>query len=102
MMRLNPREKSMAPRPGETVLVPTNVKAGAFPGEKLVTVNTNGGIVSGFARTDAIVERDNGQYILAEVKNVSPKTLTVKLAGSFFTTTGLADISSSTVKKATG
>jgi hypothetical protein len=92
----------MSPRPGETVLVPTNVKAGAFPGEKLIMVNTNGGVVSGFARADAIIERDNGQYILAEVKNVSSKTLTVRLAGSFFTTTGLADISSSTVLKATG
>jgi hypothetical protein len=93
----------MAPRPGETVLVPTSVKAGAFPGEKLVTVNTEGGVVSGFAKDDSIVEQGNGQYILAEVKNVvSSQILTVKLAGSFFTTTGLADISSSLVRKATG
>lgn len=92
----------MAPRPGETVLVPTNVKAGAFPGEKLVTVNTEAGIVSGFAKADAIVEKDNDQYIRAEVKTVSAKTLTVKLAGSFFTTTGLADIASSLVRKAPG
>jgi hypothetical protein len=92
----------MAPRPGETVLVPTNVKAGAFPGEKLVSVNTERGIVSGFARADAIVEKGNDQYLRAEVKNVSAKTLTVKLAGSFFTTTGLADIASSLVRKATG
>ena len=89
----------MAPRPGQTVLVPTNVKAGAFPGEKLVSVETTGGIVSGFAKSDAIVEQSNAQYIKAEVKNVTRQTLTVKLAGSFFTTTGLADISSSSVLK---
>jgi hypothetical protein len=92
----------MSPRLGEKVLVPTSVKAGAFPGEKLISVNTEGGVVSGFAKADAIVERGNGQYILAEVKNVTSKILTVKLAGSFFTTTGLADIPSSTVLKATG
>jgi len=73
----------MAPRPGEKVLVPTDVKAGAFPGEKLVTVTTEGGPVSGFAKTNAIVERGNSQYIMAEVKNVTSKILTVKLAGSF-------------------
>jgi hypothetical protein len=92
----------MPPRLGETVLVPTSVKAGAFPGEKLISVNTEGGVVSGFAKTDAIIERDNSQYILAEVRNVTAKILTVKLAGSFFTTTGLADVSSSIVQKATG
>ena len=90
----------MAPRPGETVLVPTSVKAGAFPGEKLVSIDTEGGVVSGFAKADSIVQRDNSQYLLAEVKNVTAKVLTVKLAGSFFTTTGLADISSSIVRKA--
>ena len=83
------------PRPGERVLVPTEVKAGAFPGEKFVTVSTESGPVSGFAKADAIVNRGTGQYLLAEVKNVSAKTLTVKLAGSFFTTTGVAEISAS-------
>jgi hypothetical protein len=92
----------MAPRPGETVLVPTSVKAGAFPGEKLVTVATEGGIVSGFAKADSIVQQGRDQFILAVVKNVSSTFLTVKLAGSFFTTTGLADIASSSVRKATG
>jgi len=92
----------MAPRPGEKVLVPTDVKAGAFPGEKLVTVKTESGDVSGFAKADAIVQKGDNQYLIAEVKTVSPKTLTVKLMGSFFTTTGLADIHTSLVRKATG
>jgi hypothetical protein len=90
------------PRPGETVLVPTNVKAGAFPGEKLVTVSTAAGPISGFTKSDAIVNRGGGQYIVAEVKNATSKTLTVKLSGSFFTTTGLAEVPSSLVLKAAG
>lgn len=92
----------MTPSPGEKVLVPTSVKAGAFPGEKLVSVTTESGIVSGFAKADAIIQQGNDQFILAEVKNVSPTFLTVKLTGSFFTTTGLADVASSSVRKASG
>lgn len=90
------------PRPGEKVLVPTNVKAGAFPGERLVTVSTSAGPISGFTKSDAIVNRGTEQYIVAEVKTVTAKTLTVKLAGSFFTTTGLADVPSAQVLKAAG
>jgi hypothetical protein len=90
------------PRPGEKVLVPTDVKAGAFPGERLVTVSTSAGPVSGFAKLDAIVNRGSENYIFAEVKKSSAQTLTVKLAGSFFTTTGLADIPSKLVLKAAG
>lgn len=90
------------PRPGEKVLVPTNVTAGAFPGEKLVTVSTESGPVSGFAKVDAIITRGSDEYLIAEVKTVTAKTLTVKLAGSFFTTTGLADVSTAQVLKAAG
>ena len=90
------------PRPGEKVLVPTNVKDGAFPGERLVTVNTPTGPISGFARVDAIIDRGGGSYLVAEVKTVSGTTSLVKLAGSFFTTTGLATIPNERILKAAG
>lgn len=80
------------PTRGQTVLVPTDVKDGAFPGERLVTVTTATGPISGFAKADFIVKKENGQYLMAEVKGVSKSGLTVRLFGSFFTTTGLADI----------
>src|SRR5712691_927826 len=96
-MVLQEEERYMpAPVPGEKVLIPTEVKAGAFPGEKLVTVDTERGPISGFVRADLIVVRDGGQYLLAEVTRVSSNALTVRLFGSFFTTTGLADIPKST------
>jgi hypothetical protein len=89
--------------PGETVLVPTEVGDGAFPNEKLVTVDTNEGPVSGFARADFIVQKPDGQFLLAEVKKVSERGLTVRLFGSFFTTTGIADLPVGTrVLKAAG
>lgn len=90
------------PRPGEKVLVPTEVKAGAFPGERLVTVSTDTGPISGFAKTDVIVARGGGSYLVGEVKNVSGSSSTIKLAGSFFTTTGLANIPNSRILKAAG
>lgn len=80
------------PNPGEKILVPTEVRDGAFPGEKLVTVNTKGGRISGFAKVDYVVSKPDGQYLLAEVKGVSGNMLTVRLFGSFFTTTGVAEI----------
>jgi hypothetical protein len=91
------------PTPGEKVLVPTEVGDGAFPNEKLVTVNTQEGPVSGFARADFIVRNNEGEFLMAEVKNVSEAALTVRLFGSFFTTTGVADLPATTrVLKAAG
>jgi hypothetical protein len=90
------------PRPGEKVLVPTDVKAGAFPGEKLVTVETGSGPISGFAKTDMIIDRGGGTFLVGEVKTVSGSSSVVKLFGSFFTTTGIASIPNSRIQKAAG
>jgi hypothetical protein len=90
------------PRPGEKVLVPTEVKAGAFPGERLVTVSTDTGPISGFAKADAIIAHKGGSYLIGEIKNISGSSSTVKLSGSFFTTTGLANIQTSRILKAAG
>jgi hypothetical protein len=88
------------PRPGEKVLVQTDVKAGAFPGERLVTVETSVGSISGFAKADAIIQQSGGNYLVAEVKSVSGTQTLVKIAGSFFTTTGLAQVSNNKIRAA--
>jgi hypothetical protein len=50
---------------GETVWIPTDVGAGAFPGEKLVTLDT----------VESIIQRSGGKYYLpAEVKAVAHDT----------------------------
>jgi hypothetical protein len=93
----------MAPVPGERILVPTDVKSGVFPGERFVTVSTESGPVSGFAKADYVINQGGASYLLAEVKQVRKNTITVKLYGSFFTTTGLADIPrSAALRKAVG
>jgi len=78
--------------PGEKILVPTEAKSGAFPGERMVTVKTEAGPVSGFAKADFVIDQGGGTFLVAEVKRVASDSITVRLYGSFFTTTGLADI----------
>lgn len=78
--------------PGEKILVPTEVMSGAFPGERLVTIATDHGPISGFARADFVIDQGDGTFLVAEVKRVGADHVTVRLYGSFFTTTGLADI----------
>jgi hypothetical protein len=98
---MQPRGELKMPAPGERVLVPTQVEAGAFPNEKLVTVETQEGPISGFARADLIVQQPTGQYLVAEVKAITEGSVTVKIFGSFFTTTGLAIVAPGMLK-ATG
>lgn len=78
---------------GERILVPVSVDNGAFPTESLITFDTKDGPVSGFIRADQIHRRNNDAFIEATVLAVSEDVITVKLPGSFFTTTGLAYIS---------
>ena len=77
--------------PGETVSVSANIQPGAFPGEYLVTIPTQTGPVSGFVRSQDIVEQD--KTIQAVVQATTDRGLAVKLSGSYFTTNGLVDLS---------
>ena len=78
---------------GERILVPVSVDGGAFPSESLITIETKDGPVSGFIRRDQIQKRKGSAFIEATVLDVSEDAITVRLHGSFFTTTGLAYIS---------
>lgn len=89
-----------APVLGDRVYVQAQVDQGAFPAERFVTVETKDGSVSGFAKADFVVNKGGRSYLLAEVKGVHPDNITVMLFGSFFTTTGLANIPSNAICKA--
>lgn len=88
------------PVTGDKVLVPTEVVEGAFPNEKLVTVDTEEGPLSGFARNEQIVHQSGADYLKAIVERVADQIVTVKLSGSFFTTTGSASIQKNQIKLA--
>jgi hypothetical protein len=87
------------PETREVVYVATDVDAGAFPGEKLVTIETDEGAISGFAKDDSIITENNKKYLKAEFRGISQSSMTVLLFGSFFTTTGLASIPKDRVLK---
>lgn len=76
---------------GQAVGIPCDVGQGAFPNEHLVTMITTDGPVSGFVTTDnlARIEGDRG-LLKGVVVQVGEETVTVRVRGSFFTTTGLA------------
>ena len=88
------------PVTGDSVLVPTEIDSGAFPNEKLVTVNTEDGPVSGFARDEQIVQQSGSHFLRGIVERVADQIVTVKISGSFFTTTGSASIQKSQIRQA--
>lgn len=80
---------------GQVVGIPCDVKPGAFSGEYLVTIDTKTGPISGFVRTERLSGGEGGiTYLRGVVQEVTEDTVTVRIHGSFFTTTGLAYLQS--------
>jgi len=67
--------------PGQAVKIPCSVEPGAFPGERLVTIESDGDRFSGFVRTEFI----QGAYVLGTIVAVEATVIQVKIPGSFFT-----------------
>lgn len=81
-------------RAGELVLIPCDIQRGAFPDEFLITLDSETGIISGFVRVDDVFDiKEETGYIKGMVREVTDTIITVWVRGSFFTTTGLADLS---------
>ena len=79
---------------GQDVGVPCDVQPGPFPDEFLVTIQTDKDVVSGFVNSrDLKKVGESRGYVRAAVVDVTEETVTVRIAGSFFTTTGLASVS---------
>ena len=85
---------------GDEVLVRVIVDKGAFPQESLITLDSKEGPISGFIRSDKILSEGSEHYIPAVVLDITEDTITVKLRGSFFTTTGLAVMTSQSLRAA--
>ncbi|MDE2227577.1 MAG: hypothetical protein KGM97_09295 [Alphaproteobacteria bacterium] len=76
---------------GDSVQIPCEVQVGAFPTECLITFETLEGRVSGFVRREALRDISGSKgFLPATVVDVKKDTITVRVQGSFFTTTGLA------------
>lgn len=76
---------------GKFVGIPCDLGSGAFVDEYLVTIETAEGPVSGFITKENLELIDGEKGVLrGEVVELGADTITVKVRGSFFTTTGLA------------
>lgn len=81
---------------GTEIKIPCEIAEGAFPKEHFVTFNTKTGPVSGFVASDQIETDDQGNtFLIGSVIDVDEDTITVRIEGEFFTTTGLAYLSPS-------
>jgi hypothetical protein len=80
-------------KPGARVQIRCEVKPGPFSAERLITFDTLDGPISGFVR-ETELSSDKGQWFIdCVVKSVETDHLVVKVRGSFFTTNGIANVS---------
>lgn len=84
------------PKAGELILVKVRAERGPFSDECLITFESLDGPISGFINSDEVVQRGSDTFIRARVLAVRDNGISVKLHGSFFTTTGLAHIDKDT------
>ncbi|MXW92847.1 MAG: hypothetical protein F4114_13395 [Rhodospirillaceae bacterium] len=80
--------------PGTVIEIPCSIAAGAFPTEYFVAIPLDGEVINGFVPTHYISENvGSSAYIPGTVERVAGSTLTIRMPGSYFTTSGIADIS---------
>lgn len=80
--------------PGTPIEIPCSIAPGAFPTEYFVAIELDGETINGFVPTHYISENGGATaYIPGTVERVVGSRLTIRVPGSYFTTTGIADIS---------
>jgi hypothetical protein len=82
----------MTPSAGDTILVPVKCERGPFSDERLISFDSLDGPISGFINSDQVEHRGGKAFIRARVLAVARDSISLRLHGSFFTTTGLAHI----------
>ena len=74
---------------GQVVGIPCQIHPGAFSNEYLVTINTEEGVLSGFAQVDDILQdpsdQSKGLIRGTVVEVVEADSVKVRINGSFFT-----------------
>ena len=84
----------MAFKAGDFVGVKCEVQPGPFDGERLVTVETVDGVISGFVKDTELRETAGSWEVRGQVRSMTSSVITVMIFGSFFTTNGIATIPS--------
>lgn len=79
--------------PGQEAGILATIYGGPFPDESLVSIQTPSGTIAGFVKKFDIDERGEGEgYVRAVVRDVESECVTILLAGSYFTTAGIATL----------
>jgi len=77
---------------GDYIALDCEVQPGPFDEERLVTIETVDGMISGFIRRSELRE-DNGRWqVRGKVRSFTPNSIEVLIRGSFFTTNGIANV----------
>lgn len=79
-------------RVGEFVGVKCDVQPGPFSEERLVTIETTDGAISGFVRESELRREGDAWQVRGKVRSVSNDVIEVWILGSFFTTNGIASV----------
>ena len=77
---------------GDIIGVFCEVQPGPFSDERVLTIETVDGPISGFVRQENLRNTEKGWVVRAEVRNISNDTIEVRIDGSFFTTNGVASV----------
>ncbi|MGB8278692.1 MAG: hypothetical protein WCF20_12275 [Methylovirgula sp.] len=83
----------MAFKAGDFIGVSCEVEPGPFDDERLITVQTVEGPISGFVKVTELRETDSRWEVRGKIQEVNDATIKVRIYGSFFTTNGIASIS---------
>ena len=86
---------------GQEVNVPCTIQPGAFPNERLITIHTDKGDISGFVKAVHLTTpHSTTGYVRGQVIKISGDAVKVRLPGSFFTTAlGVASVSAGWAKE---
>ena len=84
----------MAFKAGDLIGVQCEVKPGPFAGERLVTVETVDGSISGFVSESELRSVGERWEVRGKVQEITGGIIQVMIYGSFFTTNGIANIKS--------
>ena len=85
---------------GADINIPCTAETGAFPDERLVSVESYNGTISGFVSDRDVHQSANGStYLIGTVRGLEDDKVYVFLQGSFFTTTGIASFSRRSVEQ---
>jgi len=71
---------------GKKVKIPCNIQPGAFSSERLITIETDETIFSGFINIEHLEEETESRgYVVGTIMSVDPEYYTIKTPASLFT-----------------